>query len=702
MIYMESFKDFLTNYIFLLLSILLYCITLKNCTGTDRECLDRFKLGDLKKAVYILILSSFFLIIHIFNLVITFKKYNKDKNKNKIINRYYNVAITISLIFYITFVYDTGADFKSHGAYNRIIFFVFDFLFTIIFLSFIVIYKLSLLKKIVVIFNSLVILIYIYVLYEIKFSAVIQESCSDWYNGFKNSKLINSSDNSCIIRKPKICYFRLLYGFFDASKVTGHNCEKLKKNNFLLNKEYLNTNILKSKLIGFPRTEKWPILTLKDWNVVQKNVLSNLIDIDSLPSIEENNEIISNNFSDVKYNEPIIPKTPIGKIEVILDLKEEPKVVIDLKIDSEAIMKKRILRNNPLFKNVLHVFMDSLSRVEWKRKLPKFYKWIEDRYKNKSSVHESFQFFRYHGNGMYTEHNMTVLNFGVFAGNNLSNTHLVKYFNDNGFITGQALNYCGNEIYSIDSGFSHSLDWENSAFDHEFFGLFCDLNFSSKENSYSIINGVNSINTRCIYGKTLLEHSLEYTKQFFEKYKDENKFFRLLTYEGHEGSGEAIKYNDEIYFDFFSKNEKLFEDTIIYIQSDHGLAMLGPYSAFELEDYSKELILPNLFLLLPKLTTSNELNKNHIEKIKFNLSKNEQSLITNFCLRRSFLAIINNEELITEQIDKFKRFPMYLPIDNRYYDLFNQVIPLDRNCNSFVPQNYFNWYMEYCRCDNNK
>ncbi len=62
---------------------------------SDRECLDYFKLGDLKNAVYLIIFSSFFLILHIYNI---YCKYTKSKSRNENQNKekekeYHNIPI---------------------------------------------------------------------------------------------------------------------------------------------------------------------------------------------------------------------------------------------------------------------------------------------------------------------------------------------------------------------------------------------------------------------------------------------------------------------------------------------------------------------------------------------------------------------------------------------------------------------------------
>ena len=93
------------------------------------------------------------------------------------------------------------------------------------------------------------------------------------------------------------------------------------------------------------------------------------------------------------------------------------------------------------------------------------------------------------------------------------------------------------------------------------------------------MTGVNRIGIRCLYSKSTLEYSLEYLNQFWDAYKDQAKLFRLLVEDGHEGTGEVIQYADKFLTEFFEKFERegKLEDTILYVQTDHGVSMVGPY-----------------------------------------------------------------------------------------------------------------------------
>ena len=704
---------FLVQNIFTYIGIYLYLQTLEGCYMADNECLNIIPIEKLKQTTMKLFLCAF---IISFQIVIDLF----------IIPNNTRFGLNTLIWGYIFFWYDTGLNFQHHGAYNRIPVLLFIPFFILMIFSIYYIYCMKFVKKMIIIICCYLLIHSVYIICSIVIQSWINSSCNDWYLGLKNSKMDNSNNNNCILLKPQICYFRLFYGFFDLSKLFGINsCSVKKDNNFDLNYIYIEDNIKKARLVGFPRTEKWEIWPDKYWGNIQRTVLYNLIDMDdeSYPkSVEEFKEVVMKNsdtdskkdyFHNLLLDSTYSPLktslnrhfTPKEKVEVVLN-RDTKTLEINLKKDDDLIMKKRELFNKykdgAMAKNVFYLFMDSLSRVEWRRKLPKFYKWVEDRYLNKDHIHQSYQFFKYHGVGMYTEQNMTPALFGVFSSNRIQGTHILKYYNNHGYITGHAINYCGPDIIQIEYGFQQNQEWDKP--DHELFAPYCDLNFSTIANTYSILKGVNSNLLRCLYGKTLLEHSMDYAKQFLAAYKDEAKFFTMATYEAHEGTGEAIKYNDQMYVDFFEDLEKngLLEDTIIYIHSDHGLAMAGPYSSLNLEDYNKELILPNFFLLLP-------VKMKNFEVYSQNLIMNEQSVLTPFCIYRSHLKIIGDEEVITKEkqkldlkLDITDYYKNHIPEDDRYFSIFGEFIPQDRKCNAITARWYKSFYSGFCRCDNDK
>ena len=54
----------------------------------------------------------------------------------------------------------------------------------------------------------------------------------------------------------------------------------------------------------------------------------------------------------------------------------------------------------------------------------------------------------------------------------------------------------------------------------------------------------------CLYGKQSIEYLYEYGTQFLRKYNSNRKFLSFVSNEGHEGSLEALKFLDDIIYNY--------------------------------------------------------------------------------------------------------------------------------------------------------
>jgi len=261
--------------------------------------------------------------------------------------------------------------------------------------------------------------------------------------------------------------------------------------------------------------------------------------------------------------------------------------------------------------------------------------------------------------------------------------HFIRGYKDHGYITGQTLTFCGREVFDLENGAIENMQWDFH--DHEMVSLFCDGNFTPYEGShYPLLTGPNSIRRRCLYGKSALSYSLEYTKQFFNKYKDEAKFFKIGITEAHEGTNEVIKYSDNELLEFFTNFEKEghLDNTAVIFHSDHGVSMIGPYSALGLEDFLYEAVLPSLFMVLPK-------NAKDYNIIKENLKHNENSMISPFNIYNTFNSILND-----------RRNTVFSMENNE--DILKTNISYNIDCEDFHNDEYYNGNVEFiCRCKKN-
>jgi len=440
---------------------------------------------------------------------------------------------------------------------------------------------------------------------------------------------------------------------FDLSRFLGDTCE-----NMLGTKSYEKLQKVltdkTSKYVGYPRTEKWQIFPDSMSQHIVKNVRNSIINME----------------------DPKIPQETKDSIEITVDFREkEPKVEINLKRNETlAAERNTIYQNNiqsgtkPMAKNVLYMFIDSISRVNWRLKLPKTWKWLEQYYKNEETSFESFQFLKYHGVARYTGLNAVPAMFGVY------NIYLDsgKYFLDNyinaGYVTGQSVGYCGREIFDIDVDIFSKMKW--NTYDHEMASLLCDPNFTPESGSFSMTQGVNSSRRRCLYNKLTTEYVLEYGKKFWKSYQNEAKFFRMIIEDGHEGTGEVITSVDDLLANFYESFKENLNDTLVFIQTDHGFSLPGPYSVFLFEDFLHDIVLPSYFLLVPKQI-------DNYAQIKANLLHNELALVTPF--------------------DGYKAVNGIIPKVNQT-NIFNAQIGMNEGCERFYDSRYFSIADYFCRC----
>ena len=133
----------------------------------------------------------------------------------------------------------------------------------------------------------------------------------------------------------------------------------------------------------------------------------------------------------------------------------------------------------------------------------------------------------------YTSYNFPILLYGRVRKRNI--VKITKYLKENGYITYYSSDLCNKD----NTRTLHNITNEE-IYDHQF--IICDPN---KEN-----NNIHSIHF--LYGKQNTEHLLEYGNQFWRKYKNNRKFFLFVSNDGHEGTLEVVKYDDNILFNFLN------------------------------------------------------------------------------------------------------------------------------------------------------
>ena len=550
------------------------------------------------------------------------------------------------IVYIIFYVLDHGSDLAHHGLYNFIVFSILLFLFFILLL--IAIYLIILYKK-----KKRKIFYFIIFLSILLFSLLIsylysRVSCSEWNTGLNDVILDNNrSKYSCEFVTAKICYINAFDGIFDLSKLMKKNCKNEhwgydKKEKFL---EYIDNKFTNITKIGFPVT------TTKDfWLRTQKNiehfserVLSRVVDMDNIPENTSKPEVYID-FSDKDSN----------KWKININLIANKTLIEE---------RKNISKNfNSFFDNILFIYIDSLSRHHFKRKMPYLSNFIQ-KYLSKKENSISYQFLKYHTFAPFTQKNVQPMFYGEKMDPKSSNgTSIIKYIKQRGYITGQSSNLCSKELFVTMNNCLNNVEF--SDFDHENVAMFCDPNYYDRTNPYPAFSGPFSSLRRCLYKKDTYEYVLEYGKQFWSQYNESKKFLRLSFIDAHESTDEVVKYLDKPITDFlyFLINENMMHNTAIIFASDHGNGMPSVYTLLNSEDYFYENVLGFLAFVF--------LDFNFDETIKNNLERNQQILVTPYDIYDTIIDIIYGRQ--------------NLEIKSRFgQSLFREIKELERNCKKY-------------------
>ena len=619
------------------LTYLLYFLSLEKCYLGIDDCPTKIKWIMLK--IFELIISCIIL-----SILIEFLFYNLISKLN---------IIHIIIIFVLFYKYSHGLDFDNHGFFNFAAYFALLVVFLIIFIPFnLLIYMIKRKSKISIIlytvFISLSIMLFIFI-----FKTNIID-CNDWPKGLNNSFIQNNSSKyGCQITFPKKCPYKIFSIFQDYTKILGINCEKYKiygGKEKLLSRSKSSFVNKKANRIGYPLTNVDPSCYLdliEGHNYVEEYFFNNLVDMD-------NKNILDKYFKD-KLPEVIVDFTNVTKPKLIIKLNYNKT------LSEERILLEKI--NNPYSKNIMILYIDSVSRANSVRKLKKTTKFFEKFMPfeggfNKKYPFEnfhSFQFFKYHSFRFHTSYNYPIL----FSGQpKLSNKVLItKYLKENGYITGYSGDYCYRDNIRL-----HNNATLNEIYDHQF--LICDPN----------INHYNSYTLNCLYGKPNSQHLYEYGLQFWRKYKNNRKFLTIISNDGHEGTLEVLKYLDDIIYNFLNElfNDNLLKDSTIFLLSDHGVGMP---SIYYLNDFFWiEENLPMLYILV-----NDRKNLDYEKQYKY-IFENQQTFITGFDIYNTIGNIIygDNYHLI-----KNKTLENDTTKSGYGKSLFEQINPKNRN-----PQKY--------------
>ena len=344
-----------------------------------------------------------------------------------------------------------------------------------------------------------------------------------------------------------------------------------------------------------------------------------------------------------------------GEYEVFLNQSvsgEAPSLNINIQYNKTIANRSHdiLAKKGPVkFKNILTIFIDSVARQHFSRKLPKTLKFIEERYQSSDFSHESFQFFKYHASGTHTLPNMMRAFYGADYRNPEVAESLSTTFKSQGYVTGKSSGICSPTHFDVSQTDKTLKDFHIESFDHENIAFSCDPNYRriGEDGPYSYLKGSCAMVRRCLYGRDVHSYVLEYGEKFWRTYAEEPKFLELDLMDGHEPSAEAIKFLDEPLEKFLRSFETqgLLKDTTIILYADHGHHLNFFYYLFGLKDLMYELKLPVLYVLFPR----------NISDIYGNYMKNlENVMISGFDLYNFYKAMGGSKESVQFGINFFE------------------------------------------------
>ena len=197
---------------------------------------------------------------------------------------------------------------------------------------------------------------------------------------------------------------------------------------------------------------------------------------------------------------------------------------------------------------------------------------------------------------------------------------------------------------------------KDQGYDHAF--LNCDPNSKHFNENY----------IKCLYGKILLYHLYEYGNQFWRKYKDNRKFLNIVCNDGHEGTLEALKYSDDIIYNFLNGlfNDNLLKDSTIFLLSDHGVGMPSVY--FYSLFYQLELRLPMLYIIV------NDRKDISYNEQYMHINENQQTFVTAYDIYNTFINIIYGD-----------KYESNSPKSHNGISLFKSINPKPRKPSKYFP-----------------
>ena len=507
------------------------------------------------------------------------------------------------IIVYSILIYKHyGTNILEHGKYNFLLFFITTILVFFVILGVYMVYRFSRTIKYLYLIIAVFAFFFCFLIcYNFKYKYESNYSCEKWNINLNNSYIFEDEKNEkCNLEKIKgLCYMDKIYNFFDLTLANNIKCENRDINE--IDNFYgmiKNKTLRKYTKFAFPSTIN--INRGNNTKNLQHYLFNNLIELETNSSLIKNYETELDFITDSN-------KTTKGELKINL-----------IKNDTLSEKRKKISEKsgkNSIYDNVLLIFLSSVSRAHFQRGMPKLSKFI-----SKLMSYEpfptmtSYQFSKYK-NFPYTMENIKHL----FYKNDIDS---LKYFKEEGYITGQVSDICDKNMNN-----KNIID-----FDHENFVMSCDPNYFLKKEF--------STYERCLYGKPISEHMINYASQFWEKYSENKKYFRMTFNYGNEPTGNVIRYLDEPLYNMLWNfyNERKLRNTAVFIISEQGNKNNGLYNILGSVEFEIEKKY-GVFIML--LDWNEKFKKEQYHK---NLIKNQNLFITPYDIYDTVVHIALGEK----------------------------------------------------------